>query len=105
MSRPLAFNLPLCVLLILNFGFTGAAFALVLSELWQAMLLWITASPEERALVAPSLFVAAAGAVALVATGGAIASGGQLVIAAAAATATVLIVVCRWNEDPRAGGW
>ena len=98
-AATLAFNVPLCILLIVNFGLPGAAIALVLSELWQAMLLWVTASADERSLVGPSLFTATTGAIALVATGAAIGAG-HLPLALMAGAVTVLVVV-----SPRGGWW
>jgi O-antigen/teichoic acid export membrane protein len=74
-STTLAMNVPLCILLISEFGLPGAAAALVASELFQATLLWITASRDERRIVGPSLGTATAGGVALACTGAALGSG------------------------------
>jgi O-antigen/teichoic acid export membrane protein len=93
-AATLAFNLPLCVMLIVEFGLPGAACALVLSELWQALLLGVTASRGERALMGPALLTATAGAVALVATGRAI-SESNAVVAVLAGLLTITLVLVR----------
>jgi O-antigen/teichoic acid export membrane protein len=102
----LAFNLPLCILLIVEFGLPGAACALVLSELWQALLLWITAARDERALVGPSVFVATAGAVLLTVMGAAIGDG-RIPLAALAVIGTVAVVAgSRWRAGQgRSRAW
>jgi O-antigen/teichoic acid export membrane protein len=95
----LAMNLPLCILLIAEFGLPGAAAALVLSELFQATLLWTTASRDERRLIGPSLGTATAGGVALACTGVALGYG-RTELAVVGSVATVLLVVygARWRS-------
>jgi hypothetical protein len=46
-TATLVFNLPLCIGMVLAFGLPGAACSLVLSELWQALVLWSSATRAE----------------------------------------------------------
>jgi O-antigen/teichoic acid export membrane protein len=95
-----ALNVPLCVVLVLEFGIPGAALALVLSELWRAMLLWVSGSRRERALVGGALFTAVAGAVALITTGRAISESNTAlaIVAALASLAVVVYRIPRWSR-------
>jgi O-antigen/teichoic acid export membrane protein len=95
-----ALNVPLCVVLVLAFGIPGAALALVLSEQWRAMLLWVSGSRRERSLVGAALFTAVAGAVALMTMGRAISESNTLlaVIAALATIAVVVYRIPRWSR-------
>jgi len=97
-SATLAMNVPLCILLIAEFGLPGAAAALGVSELFQATLLWMSASRDERSLVGPSLGTATAGGVALACTAAALGTG-RPELAVIGAVATVLLVAYggRWH--------
>ena len=98
-SATLAMNVPLCILLISEFGLPGAAAALVISELFQATLLWITASRDERSIVGPSLGTATAGGVALACTGAALGMGRpELAVVGAVAVALLVAYGARWHH-------
>ena len=97
-SATLAMNVPLCIVLISQFGLPGAAAALVVSELFQATLLWITASRDERRLVGPSLGTATAGGAALACTGAALGTGHpELAVVGVAATVLLVAWGARWH--------
>jgi O-antigen/teichoic acid export membrane protein len=101
-SATLAMNVPLCILLISEFGLPGAAAALVISELFQATLLWITASRDERSIVGPSLGTATAGGVALACTGAALGMGRPELAVIGAVVVALLVAYGARGHTPAA---
>jgi O-antigen/teichoic acid export membrane protein len=87
-------NVPLSIGLIVSFGLPGAAAALAVSELLQAVLLWCSAVGAERAIVGVSLLNASVGAIALVGVTAAIANG---LPALAGVGAVSLVALVTWG--------